>query len=127
MEMRRAAAVLCVLAAAALAACGDGGSPAGVDCPDIFRPMIVVQVTDASTGQPAAEGAGGSITDGAFTSPLVRYGTDRLAPQATGRPGTYDVVVTRPGFQSWTRSAVHVPAAECGTETVYLEAFLVPG
>lgn len=127
--MRRAAAVLCVLAAAAaaLAACGDGGSPAGVDCPDVFRPMIVVQVTDASTGQPAAEGAGGTISEGAFTSQLIRYGTDRLAPQATGRPGTYDVVVTRPGFQSWIRTAVQVPAAECGTETVYLEAFLVPG
>jgi hypothetical protein len=48
------------------------GSTGTVACPDIYDPMILVQVTDASTGQPAAEDAGGSISEGAFTSPLVR-------------------------------------------------------
>ena len=121
--MMRRPAALCLLLAS-LASCAKG-EPLTVDCPDIIRPMILIQVQDPATGLPAAEGAGGSISEGAFTSPLVRYGEDRLAPQATGRPGTYTVVVQKPGYQDWTRTGVQVREAECGTETVYLEAFLL--
>lgn len=117
--MRRAALLLAV----PLAACGDSPTL----CPDEVRPMMLIQVQDASTGQSGSEGAGGSITEGSFTSPLVRYDADRLAPLATGRPGTYTVVVQKPGFQTWTRTGIQVDADACGTETVHLEAFLVPG
>ncbi|HEX6368645.1 MAG TPA: carboxypeptidase-like regulatory domain-containing protein [Longimicrobium sp.] len=120
MTMRRLPALLLALP---LAGC-EGDSP--TTCPDIVPPMMLIQVQDASTGQPAAEGAGGSIGEGAFTSPLRRYDADRLAPEAVGRPGTYTVVVQKPGFQPWTRTGVQVDVDACGAKTVHLEAFLLP-
>jgi hypothetical protein len=37
------------------------------------------------------------------------------------------VLVQKPGFQDWVRTGVQVRPDECGTETVQLEAFLLPG
>jgi hypothetical protein len=122
--MRRYAPMIAVLAAAALSAC-NGDSPGVNACPDIIRPMMLIAVQNAGTGQSAAEGASGSISEGAFSSPLVPYDAGRLTPQATGRPGTYTVLVQKPGFQDWTRTGVQVDADECGAKTVHLEAFLV--
>ena len=126
MTMRRSAVLFALPLSAALAAC-DGDAAGGVSCPDIIPPTMLIQVTDASTGQPAAGGAGGSVTDGAFTSPLIRFGADQLTPEATNRPGTYTVVVTKPGFQAWTRTGVVVSQTACGARTVHLDAFLLPG
>jgi hypothetical protein len=121
--MRKFAPMIAVLAAG-LSACGE--DPIDISCPDILRPMMLIGVQNAGTGQSAAEGATGSISQGAFSSPLVPYDAGRLTPQVTGRPGTYTVLVQKAGFQDWTRTGVQVDADECGTETVHLEAFLVP-
>ena len=126
MTTRRSAGLFALPLSVALAACNDD-STGGVDCPAIVPPTMLIQVTDASTGQPAAEGAGGSVTEGAFTSPLIRYGADQLTPEATNRPGTYTVMVTKPGYQTWTRTGVVVSSTECGARTAHLDAFLLPG
>lgn len=123
--MRRLAGMMALVAAALLGACKDGGT--NVDCPDLPRPVVIVRVLDASSGNPSAEDASGSIAEGTFTAELVPYGADRLAPRVFDRPGTYTVRVQKSGFQEWVRTGVQVAADECGAETVQLEAFLVPG
>jgi hypothetical protein len=120
--MRRFRFTTVLLLAAPLASCGINPL---VMCPDEARPMITILVLNASTGQPAAEGAGGSITDGAFSARLLRRGYNHLSP-AADRPGTYTVLVQKPGYQDWTRTDVRVRGGECGTENVDLEASLVP-
>ena len=119
--------------AAALAACDTGG--AGI-CPAVIAPAVVVNVLDATTGGPVAEGAIAVARDGAFADTLQvsAYGSDgqdvvvSLAG-AWGRAGEYRVTVERAGYARWERSGVVVRSSggECPQPvTAVLEARLDP-
>ena len=116
--------------AGALALAGACRGSTDVVCPSIFIAPIVVQVRDAATGAPAAAGATGTIRSGGFDFTLVPSGTGTEALElraGAGGVGTYDVRVTKPGYQEWTRAGVRVPGGRCGPyDSVVLDARLEP-
>lgn len=117
----------------ALSAC-DSTSNEPIACPAIITPAIEVEVRHAETSAPEAEGAVVIATDGAYTDTLdagksVEYQGQLVLLSLAGaneRPGTYDVVVKKQGFETWTRTGVEPEVGECGVQTEVLEADLIP-
>ena len=83
-----------------------------------------IVVDDAQTHAKLA--ATVTVTDGAFsvTTTTVNGGVTPVS----GRHGTYNITVTSPGYQDWTRNGVQVKAADsCGQpESVNVIADLQP-
>ena len=113
-----------------LAGCGEE-TPIGV-CDDEWRAAIVVEVYQASSGRPAADGARGFVRDGFYADSLrlAPEGARRPGPQAElfaawERPGTYDVYLSKDGFVPWVQRDVQVNPAGCSVGSVILRANLV--
>ena len=106
------------------ASCNQGA----ILCPAHLPPPILVEVRDATTGQPAAQGASGWITSGSYTSPLMPAAADEpLVLASEGGAGTYDVAVQKAGYSTWTRNGVLVRGGRCGVQrSVVLGAALQP-
>lgn len=105
-----------------------------VVCPAMPTPAVQVEVYDARTGRPAAGGASGWVRRGTTQNPLQVVGwkgpqiadsTAYLMSDGHGRPGTYTVQITRPGYQTWQVEGVRVKKTECGVHTAKLRAELV--
>jgi len=109
--------------AAALAGCGDD-STGPIACTEEFRYGITIEVRDGATGAGAAVGAEGTLTEGAYVEQLMVFGDDTMLG-AGERAGTYDALITKPGFEDWTASRVTVTADECHVHPVGLQANLV--
>ncbi len=102
-------------------------------CPTYVSPAIVVEIRDARTGAPLANGATGAVHDGAYVDSLVPHGStgpgiETLVSMsaAYGRAGTYDVEVNRAGYRSWTVAGVRVTRETCGVRTRQVSASLEP-
>ena len=121
--MRKYACVLPSLVAIALPACNSGA----LLCPQQIAPPILIEVRDRTTGAPAAQGAGGFIKKGSFTSPLFpAQPSEPLVLASTGGPGLYYVVVQKTGYSTWTSNA-WVQGGSCGVnKSVHLKADLQP-
>lgn len=114
-----------VLLAVTLAACN---SRALLNC--VAEPAAALDVTivDARTGAYLAAGATVLARDGSFSEWL---GPGNYAPGgdlasrrgAFGRPGTYDVTVSHPGYEDWSTRA-RVGSDRCGAVTVPIRAVL---
>ncbi len=111
--------------------CKDDGLPGRI-CTTEARAGIEVDVRDALTGEPAAEGAIGLAQEGLFVDTLRVFPT--LPPQgaltmvgAFERPGIYTVVVRKPGYREWTQANVVVSKDECHVITTRLQARLERG
>ena len=93
-------------------------------CPAVALPYLTVEVRDAQTGVPAAEGATGTASDGAFVDPLNVLDDLVMVPETYERPGAYDVLIQKPGYKDWTAENVRVRRGACNVRTVDLEARL---
>jgi len=119
-----------VLGAAALSGC----SPANVVCPQIAAPAILLEVREAGTGAPAANGAKGAVQDGAYVDSLRVVGwlgtpspeTELLMAAAFDRPGTYSITLEKAGYQTWIRAGIVVGTDDCGTQQAQFATQLVP-
>lgn len=114
---------LAACALLALAGCSD--SAVTLVCPG--GPSVVVNVVEGPTGSSVAAAATGTWSVGELTDSLRHVtveGTTRLA--AYGPPGTYNLLVQRPGFASWRAQGVVVPDDECGPRRAELTATLFP-
>ncbi len=124
--MRRGLLLLAVLAL--YAGCKDDGT-LGRICTTEARAGIQVDVRDAATGEPAADGAIAYAQEGAYVDTLRTI--PNLPPYASSmmagvyeRPGVYTVVVRKSGYRDWVQSNVIVTADECHVITVQLQARL---
>ena len=102
---------------------------AGPDCTPAPSPAIVVEVVDSVTNAFIAQGASGVVRDGVFQANLhagnIAPGGELAALEgAEGRPGTYAVTITKPGYRDWTMTNVRVNNGRCGVETRLLRARL---
>lgn len=121
--------VLFLLATLALyPACKDDGT-SGRICTTEARAGIQVDVRDATTGEPAADGAIAYAQEGAYVDTLRTFPS--LPPQASSmmvgvyeRPGVYTVVVRKSGYRQWVQSNVIVTKDECHVITVQLQVRL---
>ena len=100
-----------------------------VVCPPVVVPALVVTITDSLTGAPRSAIATAIAIDGAYVDTLLPYALDALGTElskagADGRPGTYEVRVTAPGYLDWTRTSIVAPSGECGVRTTQVEARL---
>jgi len=111
---------------------GCDSGPGNVNCPGITKPAVEVEVVNATTGRYLAAEAEAVIKDGEYQDTL-RHGTVTQSEPALivktleggfGRPGTYDLSIEHPDYQSWTLRGVEAPSTECGVETQNLEAGL---
>ncbi len=90
-------------------------------CHATYVPPVIVEVRDASTGDPAASSAAGTMSLGDRTVTLsLPFGgpTPPLSLRAdSGGPGIYDVMVTKPGYRDWVRNDVLVRGSTaCGAD-----------
>ena len=115
------------LALLGLAACNRLGPRA---CDTGITPAVTVAVVDAVTGAPLAGGATGYVEDGTYREALrvVRSTADTPTHlgAADARPGTYTIVVERPGYARWQRSGVRTRSDGCHAEAPEQRAALVP-
>jgi hypothetical protein len=91
-------------------------------------PAIVVEVIDAETGAPAAQGVDGRVFDGSYSDSLQpqrsALGVVLSLSGAGERPGTYVIRLRRPGYQDWTMTHVRVTEDACHVRTRLLVARL---
>ena len=123
---------LTALATALLAVAGCE-SQAPVSCLAGVAPALLIQVTDSTSGAPAAFSSVGVVTDGAFLDTLDLDGLGLTPPESLlvlsgppERPGIYDVTIAKPGYLSWQRDGVWARAGDCHVATVLLSARLQP-
>lgn len=106
---------IAVLAVAAFQPTACQSDP--ISCPQWILSPIIVEVRDAATGEPAAQGASGWIIMGRDSARMLpATPTEQLELHAPGGPGIYDVVVQKAGFRNWTRDNVYVRGGNCGVE-----------
>lgn len=116
---------------------GCGGDDA------LVTPGISAEIRDASTGTPAWYEATLTVRDGDYVETVEgsRKGSEDFRDSggvvllwaAEMRPGTYDVTVTHPGYQTWHQEGVRVTTEGSNpfdnspmTKTVHLVVELEP-
>lgn len=97
-------------------------------CTQELRPGLVVEVRDAGTGAPAADGARLIARDGDYVETVEGPPVPGMTfLQAAGeRAGKYTVTIQKAGYQDWTRSNIWVRDDGCHVSTARLEARLQP-
>lgn len=96
-----------------------------------IEPAVEVEIVDAESGEPVAQGAKGVIRDGAYVDSLRPYrsrgdGTVLSLGAGDARSGVYRVEVVRDGYAPWQRDGVRARRGDCGLETAHVRAALVP-
>jgi hypothetical protein len=103
-----------------------------VVCPAVVTRAVEVEVRDARTGDPAADGATGTARSGNFMETLqvvgwIAHPSPSSALVLGGveeRPGVYTVRVEKAGYQPWERTGVEAERGRCGVITARLIADL---
>ncbi|HSM59749.1 MAG TPA: hypothetical protein VK849_03085 [Longimicrobiales bacterium] len=122
MKPRRTLGILLLLPAALLSCDDDCCGP--LVCTEELRPGITVDVVEADTGVPAADGATLTLRDGDWVESTTYAYLGTTFAGAYERAGTYDVAVARAGYHTWIRAGVRVGADACHVHTVRLDAAL---
>lgn len=97
----------------------------GVDCDDDFQPGIVMTVVDSISGGPVPGEVTATATDGTYMETVAVPG-DSPFTLAENRAGSYDLEVTAPDYQTWTRTGVIVQVSgnACNVQRIRLTALL---
>lgn len=130
--------LLILAAAGLLTACssngddesGSGGG-GGVLCPLWIAPGVMIEVRDASTGQPAGCDTKGSAESAGEVQSLDNGTPCSLDPAAQyvsgiSHTGTWRVTLEKDGYKTWSVDGVQVKSGVCGLQTVQLRADLEP-
>jgi hypothetical protein len=118
-----------IVTVVSLAGCSNPG--ARYYCPAVVTPAVVVEIRDAATGAPLANGAKGAVHDGAYVDSLTPY--EGIGPDpntlislraADERPGNYAIEITHAGYRTWTVAGVRAVDGACGVITRRISASL---
>ena len=106
-------------------------APHDVVCTENLVFGLTVKVRDSITDVPAGRQATVVAQDGSYHETLQFLGaissTDSLTFfGAAERAGTYQITVTKSGYQTWTRAGVNVVADACHVHPAVVEARLQP-
>jgi hypothetical protein len=91
-------------------------------CTALYAYGITVTVLDASTSESLPVAPAGTVRDGNFSDSMTVMGNQLVG--AGERAGTYDVMVTAPGYTAWDTAGIVVTADECHVHGVGLTATL---
>lgn len=124
--MKRSAACTLTLLGLLVAGCRETGIDNGIICTTEARAGIQINIRDAATGQPAANGATVIARHNTYIDTLRGFPlADSLTVSgAYERPGIYTIVITKSGYIDWIRPDVVVNRDECHVITVQLDARL---
>jgi hypothetical protein len=120
----RGAASLVVLVSST--ACYEGDPSGPIACTEQFVYGLAVTVRDQSTALPKAEDATLTLRDGAHVEVVTDSWDGTTLVGAGERPGTYDVTVEHPGYETWIRAGVEITEDECHVIPVTITADLIP-
>ncbi len=98
----------------------------GIACTLEARPALSVTVRDLSTDALVTGETRVIAKDGAYADTADAAFLGMVYSLAYERPGTYEVTVTNPAYDTWNQVGVRVTAGECHVETVSILARLVP-
>jgi hypothetical protein len=126
MDRRMKKAPFALAALLGLAACKESVAEADVCVLPYVPPAVSIVVLDSITGANVTPGATVVLRRGEFAESTVGYPGAAGVGLNAGGTGPFTVIVTRTGYQSWTKSGVNVEEGRCGPETVYLTARLRP-
>jgi hypothetical protein len=101
----RLATLLRVLGLGWVMSCGSDNMPAGY-CTAPVSQSVVVSVRDSTSGQPAADGAIGTLVGAGVNDTLFQ--SDSLTLRGGDQTGTFTVTIDRPGYLTWIMSNVRV-------------------
>ena len=91
-------------------------------------PAVEVEVRDSVSDVLLTPGSRGAVRDGEYVDSLRpwRYQGDTVVTLggAFDRPGTYDVTVAHPGYETWRYHDVQIANGSCGAGTTRLTARL---
>ena len=105
--------------------CGDGDCCTGpIMCTKEIRYGISVDVVDAASQIPKADGSTMTIRDGNYVESTTTQGNGLTMVGAPERAGTYIVTVAHSGYHTWIRTDVVVTKDVCHVQTVSLRAEL---
>ena len=94
-----------------------GCKPDLVGCPAILENAISLTVVDSLTGMAPAATSTIVVTNGTYTetdTSSTGNPADNNYSIGFGRAGTFALVVTTPGYATWSKSGVMVAASNCG-------------
>jgi hypothetical protein len=96
-----------------------------MQCPLWIVSPISLEIRDDASSLPAAQGTTVTFRNGNQSMTVRPTAPEQFVVVASGRPGTYSVLVHKTGYEDWTRSAVRVRGNQCGVaKTVVLRAYL---
>lgn len=93
-------------------------------CTALYAYGLTVTTVDASSGDSLTVTPTGIARDGAYSDTMHVFGNRLMG--AGERAGTYDIMVTAPGYARWDTSGITVTADECHVHGVGLTARLAP-
>ena len=114
-----------LLGALLTGACLNVANPTA--CTAVVVYGLTIAVTDSVTGAPSAADASAVARSGSYEEVLTPIpGNNLHLVGAAERPGVYEVTITKPGYQVWTRSGITVQAGVCHVTPAAFEAKLQP-
>lgn len=112
-----------ILALTSIAGCGGEGG-----CEAYIAQTASITINDAITGLPVACGA--TVTIGQWTAPYLdsKGCEDSAAINPHLGPGTFELLIAKPGYTDWSMTISAAALNQCGTitEPAVVEAFLNP-
>lgn len=113
--------------ALALGMAGCATDPTDTSCSHKIYFGLTVTVRDSLTNLPITKGATVVARDGAYQETLLAvFPLDGFFAGADERAGTYQITVTKTGYQTWVRNGVRVVRGVCHVTPVQVEALLQP-
>lgn len=99
-----------------------------VQCdPPVPPHALFVVVRDSTSGQYLAHGTVGTADAVGIHDTLIAYPSDSTTLySAHNAPGTYRVVLRRPGYKDWVKDGIAVVWDRCGGGNVAVSARLQP-
>ncbi len=98
----------------------------GVACTLEARPGLSVTVRDLTTGASVSGETQVIARDGAYADTADAAFLGMAYSLAYERPGTYEVTVINPAYNTWRQAGVRVTADQCHVQTVSILVSLAP-
>ena len=128
--MKTQTLLVSVFALVLLQACNETTGPAAncVTHPGLQRGSILVSVLDSASGKSIGNAVTATAIDGQYFDAVTTPDLPGYAPSpialVSRRAGTYDVYVSKSGYQPWVAYNVVVKGSACGTEQTKVTANL---
>lgn len=112
-----------------IVSCGSETSDDGNGlCPLVVSPAIEARIFEMESANPLC-GTEALLIDGEYSEVMTIFeGESCSSAVAQGgfeRPGSYQIIVSKEGFETWSSEQITVESNACGVETKSIDIYLV--